>query len=778
MRTGGKRYFQKIFFGSASLIIISIIALSAVVYVNVEQNIFNHEMATNEKLLQQVEFNINLINKNVQNISQSVYYNQDVRSLMLHSGRESFEHMNTIRRLDTTIVQTNTFIKSIYIYNNRNRVFYSTSGSSFRHEDGYLIEYIESVDRVPVLRPIVRREVSQKIGDAEVVGDILSYFMYEMTDSEGRMDGAVIVNVRLDWLIDNLRMINVEGPNETGSLYILSDNEEFIGTGFDGMSDDENLKRELLNFYNSEKNGIFSTIEEKAVMSRVNLHGTDYLLTAVKIREANWVMLRLQPYAAIFYYMAQLRGSIVLISAIALLFTCIAAFIVSKNLYKPVEGLMRYVSPDKAELPKDGKGAADEFSYITSAYDKISEELKGFRSSERGNSAILHNYFIKRLLIESSSVTEDEFVIFKEEHDSKLNADLPFAVCVLKIDRYTKFEDSNDARVKSALRFAVTNVFGEILSEQYANETIDMGHDEFTVLLNLPSKEPDGDEGVQALCKKAVEILIHRLELSLTASISSAGHGLSEITTLYYEALGNANYRIVYGHGSVLSAEQIKLSQAGHIDFSTEYELVEYIRAGNLRAAQQRLRTVFEQIKRLTYTDIQFSLSHLTHSIETVVFEINKNRATPLDISALLPVRGLAEPELLGEIQESFSKLLDRILSEDAVPNIKKQSMTADTIREYIEKNYYDYNLSASGIADMLRLSPSTVSKVFKENTGMSVPEYINDVRLKNAVQWMRNSNLSVVEIMKKVGIENESYFYKIFKAKFGTTPRGFQREP
>jgi YesN/AraC family two-component response regulator len=59
----------------------------------------------------------------------------------------------------------------------------------------------------------------------------------------------------------------------------------------------------------------------------------------------------------------------------------------------------------------------------------------------------------------------------------------------------------------------------------------------------------------------------------------------------------------------------------------------------------------------------------------------------------------------------------------------------------------------------------------------MSIPEYINDVRLKNAVQWMRNSNLSVVEIMKKVGIENESYFYKIFKAKFGTTPRGFQRE-
>ncbi len=38
----------------------------------------------------------------------------------------------------------------------------------------------------------------------------------------------------------------------------------------------------------------------------------------------------------------------------------------------------------------------------------------------------------------------------------------------------------------------------------------------------------------------------------------------------------------------------------------------------------------------------------------------------------------------------------------------------------------------------------------------------------------MENSKLSIQDIMRRVGIENESYFYKLFKAKHGMTPREY----
>ncbi len=56
----------------------------------------------------------------------------------------------------------------------------------------------------------------------------------------------------------------------------------------------------------------------------------------------------------------------------------------------------------------------------------------------------------------------------------------------------------------------------------------------------------------------------------------------------------------------------------------------------------------------------------------------------------------------------------------------------------------------------------------------VSIPEHINEIRMQKTVEWLESSKLSVNEIMLKVGIENESYFYKLFKKKFGITPREY----
>jgi YesN/AraC family two-component response regulator len=73
-----------------------------------------------------------------------------------------------------------------------------------------------------------------------------------------------------------------------------------------------------------------------------------------------------------------------------------------------------------------------------------------------------------------------------------------------------------------------------------------------------------------------------------------------------------------------------------------------------------------------------------------------------------------------------------------------------------------------------MRLPAYKLSKISKIHLGKSIPEYINQVKLHKAVEWMENSKLSIQEIMLRVGVENESYFYKLFKSKFGMTPREY----
>jgi YesN/AraC family two-component response regulator len=48
-------------------------------------------------------------------------------------------------------------------------------------------------------------------------------------------------------------------------------------------------------------------------------------------------------------------------------------------------------------------------------------------------------------------------------------------------------------------------------------------------------------------------------------------------------------------------------------------------------------------------------------------------------------------------------------------------------------------------------------------------------VRIKKAVEWIEKTKLSISSIIEKVGFDNLSYFYKLFKKKYGVTPKEYQ---
>ena len=65
---------------------------------------------------------------------------------------------------------------------------------------------------------------------------------------------------------------------------------------------------------------------------------------------------------------------------------------------------------------------------------------------------------------------------------------------------------------------------------------------------------------------------------------------------------------------------------------------------------------------------------------------------------------------------------------------------------------------------------------VFRDQTGMSFIQYLNDYRLEVAAEQLSNGNESVTEIAVKNGFDNISYFIRAFKAKFGCTPLEYKK--
>ena len=92
-------------------------------------------------------------------------------------------------------------------------------------------------------------------------------------------------------------------------------------------------------------------------------------------------------------------------------------------------------------------------------------------------------------------------------------------------------------------------------------------------------------------------------------------------------------------------------------------------------------------------------------------------------------------------------------------------------------RNNYQRKLSLREIADTVNLSPWWLSHLFKHDMGTSPERYIARLRLEKAKDLLKNSFLSVKEVMTEVGMSDAGHFGRSFKAAYGVTPAKYRQQ-
>ncbi|MFK9094547.1 bifunctional transcriptional activator/DNA repair enzyme AdaA [Bacillus salipaludis] len=96
---------------------------------------------------------------------------------------------------------------------------------------------------------------------------------------------------------------------------------------------------------------------------------------------------------------------------------------------------------------------------------------------------------------------------------------------------------------------------------------------------------------------------------------------------------------------------------------------------------------------------------------------------------------------------------------------------------EYIDNNYPD-KLTLETLAEISHGSAYHLHRTFKKITGITPVEYIQQVRINKAKKYLLQSDRTVADIAKKVGISNTPYFITLFKKMTGATPAQFRQLP
>ena len=103
-------------------------------------------------------------------------------------------------------------------------------------------------------------------------------------------------------------------------------------------------------------------------------------------------------------------------------------------------------------------------------------------------------------------------------------------------------------------------------------------------------------------------------------------------------------------------------------------------------------------------------------------------------------------------------------------PSMVKKEQLIEEIKYYIENNYAK-DLTLEKIAHYLYVTPTYISKIFKEETGDTPINYLINVRMSQAKRLLKNTDLSIKQVSTEVGYEDSLYFSKLFKKNIGLSP-------
>lgn len=127
------------------------------------------------------------------------------------------------------------------------------------------------------------------------------------------------------------------------------------------------------------------------------------------------------------------------------------------------------------------------------------------------------------------------------------------------------------------------------------------------------------------------------------------------------------------------------------------------------------------------------------------------------------------------QVQETLLKICGIYSKNLQLTLENKNYLLIENIKSFIADNLSN-DISLTTIAEHTHITTTHLSKIFKSETGMNLSNYIKDVKLLRAKDYLLTTNLTINEISEKLSYNTPHYFIKLFKEKYGVTPKNFRQ--
>ncbi|MCM3627726.1 helix-turn-helix domain-containing protein [Paenibacillus glycanilyticus] len=681
--------------------------------------------------------------KELSEIASRISYDTRLTPYRVHDPIYSGE---AIQGLDQ-YKSTSSMIGELLLYFHKDEKIYSSKGlydfgvfaTSFSFESWPADKLYHDLNSVkyPTMRP-----ADTVVKSSNIAESMLAYLI-PITPNSPTPHGTVMYLIReseLTSLIDSIL------GNYQGLTYILDNEGHILVDNRQGEAMTSSAAKSLIN--------LEPGIHEQTI------NGKAHSVVSVKSQKNGWTYVTAMPSAQFFSSVLHVRSFIIMLFCIVVLVGAAIALVLARMQYQPISTLVEFAASKR----KDNRARGD-VPDRGNELDRIRSALQEYSSRIDLQEPFARNHLLSMLLKYGNVHPE-----LQHAFDLRFDRSNHFVAVIGSGDNGGSPTERQE-RVKLLNQIE----FPELLAVGYGVELPQLDQLGIIFSFDLDGEEAEAFNRVREI----VEAMRSRLH-AISDDIPMIGVGTcydspDQLNQSFIEACSAYELRSSAEPGAITYFE--KLSDAPqHADWipnNTLMKLAQSLKQGSYDVAVPIIGSAFQNLQ----TTPQVS-ALLTRCICFDLLNTMLKTATELGIHsvALDMAPAAIYGNSLDEIERTFLNLASRICAQVEQNNRKEEHSLMDRIAAYIDERYTDYSLSLESVAFAFSVSPSHVSRSFKEKIGTNFIQYIWQKRLNVVIQQLKTTSDPLKDIILRVGYQDTPNFTRKFKKETGYTPGQYRK--
>ncbi|MBT2291345.1 AraC family transcriptional regulator [Paenibacillus albidus] len=454
---------------------------------------------------------------------------------------------------------------------------------------------------------------------------------------------------------------------------------------------------------------------------------------------------------------------------------------VTRRNYKPIQVIMNRIEGHQIRKMDQSNDRTDEMMLIDGVLEDLINHMTDYDKKSRENLLLQRSKLFNDLL---HSERLDNVVQRMEELSplSGAHSTSRFTVVLSEINRYEKvFQDRYTREDQNTLKFALMNVFQELArSAELQGWAEWIGADRAAILFLATGSNEELTEKIRIFAEGCHSWVEQNLRISLSFGIGPAVTGPGAIRDSYVAA-GNVMQHKLLMHGDIALAEGGEARQPLLETYKYLQMIAEFVKQFRMSSGQWReqLDGIFEAFKQdyLQDNDIRSLIQAMLQMLSREVAVMSEQLQDELSAeNAAKRLKLLEEAESIDEVKGIlFEYLTDVFRTYVSVSETKSYRAMVTEMKNYIEENFANPDLSLKHLSDRFQVSGKYASYLFKTEFNMKFIDFVTELRMKKAEQLLLETEYSLQDIALQVGYANAITFGRVFKRVAGITPGDYR---